>query len=111
MGPAAGAVGGPHEGNETESHSNGRGAHGASEDSHRDRSYRGRGQSDRGGRYRTGGYAKVVAETGTEVLEGTVEKKTNILHMSSLGIWMVRERTWWARIVRVNKPILASSSR
>jgi protein MPE1 len=56
MGPAAGAGGGPHEGNETESHSNGRGAHGASEDSHRDRSYRGRGQSDRGGRYRTGGY-------------------------------------------------------
>jgi hypothetical protein len=50
------AAGGPHGGIETEIHSNGRGAHGASEDSQRDRSYRGRGQSDRGGRYRTGGY-------------------------------------------------------
>jgi hypothetical protein len=55
MGPAGGAVGGPHGGNETEIHSNGRGAHGAFDDGQRDRSYRGRGRSDHGGRYRTGG--------------------------------------------------------
>lgn len=55
MGPAGGAVGGPHGGNETETHSNGRAAHGAFDDGQRDRSYRGRGRSDRGGRYRTGG--------------------------------------------------------
>jgi protein MPE1 len=56
MGPAGGAAGGPRGGPANEGYSNGRGGQDSFDDSQSDRSYRGRGRGDRGGRHTSGGY-------------------------------------------------------